>query len=180
MRKLYLSLAGVAALAMASAANATITLNTCSMTCTGPATTGSTTTIGYTDAGLANPSFTETLNFTNTLAGLYSVTLDTSSAAVNFTSAWLSDGTTTAPLSFIGQLGPLEFWGLDTTLLGAGTYTLTINGNNNDTGSLGGTVTITDHGVPEPATWAMMLFGFAGIGLAMRHKRRTLALAQAA
>jgi hypothetical protein len=179
MRKLYLSLAGVAALAMASAANATITLDTCSMTCTGPATVGNTTTIGYSEAGLDNP-FTETLSFTNTLASLYSVTLDTSDAAVNFTSAWLSDGTTTAPLSFVGQLGPNEFWGLDTTFLAAGSYTLTINGTNSNTGTLGGTVTITDHGVPEPATWAMMLLGFAGIGVAMRHKRRTLALAQAA
>jgi hypothetical protein len=27
--------------------------------------------------------------------------------------------------------------------------------------------------VPEPATWAMMLLGFGGIGFAMRHRRRT-------
>jgi hypothetical protein len=33
--------------------------------------------------------------------------------------------------------------------------------------------------VPEPATWAMMLFGFAGIGLAMR-RRRSPGLAQLA
>ena len=31
--------------------------------------------------------------------------------------------------------------------------------------------------VPEPATWAMMLVGFAGIGLASRRKRATLAIA---
>jgi PEP-CTERM motif len=33
--------------------------------------------------------------------------------------------------------------------------------------------------VPEPATWAMMLLGFGGIGIAMR-RRRTTALAQLA
>jgi len=31
--------------------------------------------------------------------------------------------------------------------------------------------------VPEPATWAMMLLGFGGIGMAMRRKRRVVALA---
>jgi PEP-CTERM motif len=34
--------------------------------------------------------------------------------------------------------------------------------------------------VPEPATWAMMLLGFAGIGAAMRRGRKTVALAQIA
>lgn len=34
-------------------------------------------------------------------------------------------------------------------------------------------------GVPEPATWAMMLLGFGGIGLAMR-RRRSTAVAQLA
>jgi hypothetical protein len=27
--------------------------------------------------------------------------------------------------------------------------------------------------VPEPATWGMMLLGFAGIGMAMRRRRRS-------
>lgn len=34
--------------------------------------------------------------------------------------------------------------------------------------------------VPEPATWGMMLLGFAGIGFAMRRNRRTNALMQVA
>ena len=33
--------------------------------------------------------------------------------------------------------------------------------------------------VPEPATWGMMLFGFAGIGMAIRRRRRPV-LAQIA
>ena len=33
-------------------------------------------------------------------------------------------------------------------------------------------VTLASGAVPEPATWAMMLFGFAGIGMALRRRRR--------
>lgn len=35
-------------------------------------------------------------------------------------------------------------------------------------------------GVPEPATWGMMLLGFGGIGMAMRRRRRSQGLAQIA
>jgi hypothetical protein len=40
----------------------------------------------------------------------------------------------------------------------------------------GGTLTLTE--VPEPATWAMMLIGFGGLGAALRmNRRRTTAIA---
>ena len=78
----------------------------------------------------------------------------------------------------VGPKGPNELWGLDTTFLTAGTYTLTINGTNSNTGSLGGSITITEASVPEPATWAMMLIGFGAIGWQLR-RRRTPVLAQA-
>jgi len=32
---------------------------------------------------------------------------------------------------------------------------------------------ISDSAVPEPASWAMMLMGFAGIGLTLQHRRKT-------
>jgi hypothetical protein len=53
--------------------------------------------------------------------------------------------------------------GFDTPDFGA--YTLTISGPGNIVG--GGVAP----GVPEPATWAMMIFGFAGIGAALRRRR---------
>ncbi len=43
----------------------------------------------------------------------------------------------------------------------------------------GGTATATLSAVPEPATWAMMLLGFGGIGIAVR-RRRSSALMQIA
>jgi hypothetical protein len=83
-------------------------------------------------------------------------------------------------LSLVGTLGANEFWGLDDTLLGAGAYELVVNGNNTGTGSLGGTITITDHGVPEPATWAMMVLGFGAVGFALRRKRKLALIGQLA
>ena len=177
MRKLMLSLAGAAALAMSSAAGAQVTLDDCSMDCDGPATVGAETTIGFTEAGLAAPTFTEWLTFTNDLAGVYAITLDTSSTGIDFTSAVLTGPGGPYALDEEFDNGISEFWQLSSLFLEAGTYTLTIDGDNDSTGSLGGTVTI--NAVPEPGTWAMMLLGFGAAGYAMR-RRRAPALAQAA
>jgi hypothetical protein len=40
-------------------------------------------------------------------------------------------------------------------------------------GHYAGTAEFTPAAVPEPATWAMMLLGFGGIGFAMRKKKKT-------
>jgi hypothetical protein len=177
------TIAASAALAAASPAFAKSNVQTltavddCSMICDGPTTVGSETTIGFTEAGLANPTFTEWLTFTNDMAGVYALTLDTSSTGIDFTSAILTGPG--GPYEMIEEFdnGISEFWNLSSLFLEAGTYTLTINGNNNSTGSLGGTVTI--NAVPEPGTWAMMLLGFGAAGYAMRRRRRP-ALAQMA
>ncbi len=50
---------------MASAASATITVDSSTMSYTGPTQSGADTTIGYSEAGLPNP-FTEWLTLTNT------------------------------------------------------------------------------------------------------------------
>ena len=143
-----------------------------SMVIDGPTTVGSETTIGFTEAGLANPTFTEWLTFTNDLAGVYALTLDTSSTGIDFTSAILTGPG--GPYELVEEFdnGIAEFWNLSSLFLEAGTYTLTINGDNRSTGSLGGTVTI--NAVPEPGTWAMMLLGFGAAGFAMRRRRTAL------
>jgi hypothetical protein len=48
------------------------------------------------------------------------------------------------------------------------TYTL-------DDLTVGGTITV--NGIPEPATWAMMLIGFGAVGASMRRRRRSPAAA---
>ena len=40
---------------------------------------------------------------------------------------------------------------------------------------LGGSFLSTTAGVPEPATWGLMLGGFGMAGAAMRRRRRTMA-----
>lgn len=49
-----------------------------------------------------------------------------------------------------------------------GAFSLTVSGPGN---IVGGGVGGGGGGVPEPATWAMLIFGFAGIGAALRRRR---------
>ena len=57
-------------------------------------------------------------------------------------------------------------------LLGPGNYYLDIAGTGGGTSGYGGNLSATQIGaVPEPATWAMMLLGFAGVGF-MAYRRR--------
>ena len=54
------------------------------------------------------------------------------------------------------------------------TSTITITGRTgaNSLGTSNAFLFATGGGVPEPTTWAMMLLGFGGIGMAMRRSRR--------
>ena len=128
-------------------------------------------TFGYEETGLSNP-FTAVLDFTNTLKGIYSFTVSTSAAAVDFTSMLITGGTLSSPVSLnlVSDDGPNEYWSLSNLGLDAGNYVLTIQGSNTGAGSLGGTVAFA--AVPEPATWALMILGFALVGGALRRRDR--------
>jgi hypothetical protein len=54
-----------------------------------------------------------------------------------------------------------------------------MNGAANPASVVTGNFTFYVQAVPEPATWALMLLGFGGIGLSL-HRRRKPALAQLA
>jgi hypothetical protein len=61
------------------------------------------------------------------------------------------------------------FWLIDLGNTVTNTLTLT-----NGQGSSNAQIFATGpHGVPEPATWGMMLLGFAGIGMTLRSRRRS-------
>ena len=49
--------------------------------------------------------------------------------------------------------------------------TLTVSGYTGGGGEFSGDLTFAAGAVPEPATWAMMLLGFAGIGSVVRRRK---------
>ena len=60
-------------------------------------------------------------------------------------------------------------------LEGAGVLSDTVIVANDGVNGVGATITFNSNAVPEPATWAMMLVGFAGIGYAARRRLRAAA-----
>ena len=177
MRKLVLGMVGAAALAIGSAAGATVTVDSSTMNVSGPnVVDANTLRINYQDQGMTDP-FTETLVFTNTDPGLYVLSLVTTISTVNFTSAILTGPS--GPLNLTIQFNDPNFerWTTAPTGLLAGQYTLTIMGNTGPDGVMGGHIDI--QAIPEPATWAMMLLGFGAAGFMLR-RRRSPAIAQLA
>jgi PEP-CTERM motif-containing protein len=57
-------------------------------------------------------------------------------------------------------------------VLSAGDYYLDLSGTGGGSAGYGGTLSTSVSAVPEPATWAMMLLGFASVGF-MAYRRRT-------
>jgi len=185
MRKLTLGLLGAAALGAATGANAAVTIDPGTTVPTaallsGP---GGQSSFDFSDrsGGIA---FTEIINFTNSLSGVYSITLGTAQRATGgrdldfFASAacpgcgiWLSGGSIAGALQLVpgaGNNDVLEDYSLQTALLGSGSYTLTIVGRGE--GSFDGVISFG--AIPEPATWGMMLLGFGAMGYAVRRRRR--------
>lgn len=179
MRKVALGLVAATALAFGSAANATITV-TASSNLNSPnpltdptavQTVGTTTTITFGQNPEPNGGFTGSFDLTNSNSGLYSILLGSSTPGITFSTASL--------MGINGTLGTYPFSGggtnimsLAQTSIGAGSYRLSFTGTNSlNSGVMSGNATIV-MAVPEPGTWALMLLGFGGLGLAIRRSRR--------
>ena len=94
---------------------------------------------------------------------------------VNF-QLFQSDAFSVAPLGYTP-------WTKFYRQLGAGTYTLEA-GIGNDTDNFGLSYLMLDSfavtaSIPEPASWAMMILGFFGLGAALRRRQSGLACAKA-
>jgi hypothetical protein len=188
MRKLVLGLIGATALTMASAASATLVMTTpTSVSVSGPNTFNNDFTFGYSNSDTTSP-FSETVSWMNDLAGLYSISLTTSAVTANgptdvdITAAFVTGTNIIGQLDLNPDLANTdlsETYRLLGQALGAGTYTLTIQGTRGAIGSYGGNVAFQAAAVPEPGTWALMFLGFGAIGWQLRRRRTSLALAQA-
>jgi hypothetical protein len=188
MRKLVLGMLGATALGFASAANATLVITTpTSVTVSGPNVVNSIEmSIDFVDNGTDSP-FSETLSWMNDMSGVYAFRLITNATVsggpddVDITAAFVTGTGIGSPINLIADPGNTDLRELFTLAglsLAAGDYTLTVEGTRGDASQFGGHV--VEDAVPEPATWAMMLLGFGGLGWQLRRRRRSsLALAQA-
>jgi hypothetical protein len=135
------------------------------------------TTINFGQDKLTNP-FTTTFSFMTDAAYTANFRATTSTPGELFTSGLLTGpGLPGAGLTF-SDLNTQVISLVGVNLLADSTYTLSIGGGGVTGAAYTGNGTLTP-AVPEPATWAMMLLGFAAIGMASR-SRRKVALAQIA
>lgn len=130
-------------------------------------------------AGIGAGTFTDLYQFIvdEPGTGSGSVTTTTSfllsSSDVDFTNIWVNG--IVVPITSIGSF--FETAGIFGVPITAGVFnTIQINYVARGDGSYGGNATfVPNSAVPEPATWAMMLFGFGAIGFGMRRRRKETA-----
>ena len=187
MRKLVLGLIAATALTGASAANAALTVYTSGGQ---SGTTAGTLMVGAADnTTIPNKnafdtfldsagSFTSYFEFSEDMNSIGSFSVTAAGLGATMTLDQVGPGgTITSLYSVVGSSNSLT---LVTGLLTAGTtYRFTYSGTAGSGGSDFSGNSAFYPAVPEPATWAMMLLGFAGIGMAMRRRSRPV-LAQVA
>lgn len=121
-------------------------------------------------------AFTATFTFTNPFtpaAAQGSASFNFDPDVITFTSGVFSGGTS----SFVVTPGPTgTAIQVDLASMSPGAHTLTLMGTltpgvrGNSFARIGGSITLTDAAVPEPATWAMFILGFGAVGSFMRRR----------
>jgi len=176
MKKIWLSTAAVPILMLASTAHAAITLDP-----SPPSGTFGNSTVTCA-SGTFSCMFSDTFTFltpdgyNSVGATLTSGPATTAATDLIFGTLGLLSGVTLNGQMFDLQVtGKNEFASLDPiALTPGGTNTLVVSGiaGQSGGGAYAGTLTFGNTAaVPEPATWAMMLFGLGGIGWALRRKQ---------
>ncbi|MGB3738074.1 MAG: FxDxF family PEP-CTERM protein [Pontixanthobacter sp.] len=129
-------------------------------------------------AGLGSGTFTDRFLFRLGQNGLGSGSITTALAGpaggrtdLDFNSVTLFNGVTTfvVPITRIG--GQEEGFLQNVPIFEGVQNILSVNYTSRGNGSFGGQLSfVPTAAVPEPATWALMLLGFAGIGFSMRRR----------
>lgn len=122
----------------------------------------------YENDGISAGSFSDTYTFNVALPGRLASTISSILISditnVDFTSVTLNG------LEFdILSTGAVEFRSILNLAAGSNPQTLIVSGTSAGNGSYAGTLAFA--GVPEPATWGMLILGFGAIGGAMRRRR---------
>src|SRR5438270_1517131 len=188
MRKFMIALAGATALAAASAANAAVTIGATGST-SGVTQSVVTDVVGNPNKiefDTTNPGAGSVTSFFNFFSdssnlGVFSVTTATSPAStVNGFSLFTGGSQLVAGTTpFTSLTGGSNSLTLTTALTPNTWYTFQYTVNLATAADISGPASFYTNAVPEPATWALMLLGFGGIGMAIRRRRRP-ALAQIA
>jgi hypothetical protein len=130
------------------------------------------------DTGISNTTFTDTFTFTlptGLASSTVSSTFQGATTDVNFTSVTLNGQTFT-----VGDAGKNEFRFIDNLPVTSGNQVLVVSGTSAGNGSFAGTLAFApNRAVPEPASWALMILGFGGVGASLR-RRKAAANLQAA
>jgi hypothetical protein len=115
--------------------------------------------------------FNGSVDFSNNLSGLYSIIVSSSTPGAVISSLTLA--------GIMGTSGSFSASGTGDTLAllvpftGAGNYRVSFGGTAPANGAaVTGNLTFQLAPVPEPGTWALMLLGFAGVGVAIRRSRK--------
>ena len=191
-RAIFAVLSGTALAVASTAANAAVTIGATGSTCTGTGCSAGVVTAFATDnIGIPNKIEFDTTNASGSVQSFFNFSENAYNSIGIFTvgAATLPNSTislvellTGSPLSVIQSAGPSPNTITFTTgTLTAGVpyqfrYTVALG----SPGDISGNASFYPAPVPEPATWGMMLLGFAGIGMWMSRTRRRGALAQVA
>lgn len=154
------------------------------------ATGSGTVTLPFSDNTFFVPNGTGTNNANSFLTAIFSGVMTLPVAeTVNFTFSADDDMFLFVDGQSVGQVGgvhPVTGANVTTSLLSAGSHTFTAFYADRNVVAAEANLNITTEGltvtppVPEPATWAMMLLGFCGIGIAMRRRKSRSGLLQTA
>jgi hypothetical protein len=131
----------------------------------------------YGNDAVSTSPFSDLFTFVVTKASSLSSSILSSKSGdndVNFSLVQL-----TGPDGFVADYdeissGVFEFRTYGPNTIQAGTYTLSVQGTSTGIASYTGDFTLSA-GVPEPATWGLMILGFGAVGGAMRRRQSVAA-----